>query len=155
MKIAIIGASAAGSFAALLLARIGHDVLVLERDHLEPAADIESAAATAFRPTAPQIVQPHIIMAKCRELLRERLPDIYQSLLNVGVAEAPLATQMPPTLADKTARPGDECQTVLATRRSTVDWVLRRAIVLEPGVTLRYGVRVVGLLGRARHGHRG
>ncbi len=146
MKIAIIGASAAGSFAALLLARIGHDVLVLERDHLEPAADIESAAATAFRPTAPQIVQPHIIMAKCRELLRERLPDIYQSLLNVGVAEAPLATQMPPTLADKTARPGDECQTVLATRRSTVDWVLRRAVVLEPGVTLRYGVRVVGLL---------
>ena len=36
MKIAIIGASAAGSFAALLLARTGHDVLVLDRENLSP-----------------------------------------------------------------------------------------------------------------------
>ena len=145
MHVAIVGASAAGSFAALLLARAGHDVLVLERGHLEPAPDVESAAAAAFRPTAPQIVQPHIVMAKCRELLRERLPDVYQDLLAAGVAEALLATQMPPTLADTTARPGDERLTVLATRRSTVDWVLGRAVVSEPSVTLRCGVRVSGL----------
>jgi len=45
---------------------------VLERDSLEPAPDVESAAAAAFRPSAPQIVQPHIVMARCRELLIER-----------------------------------------------------------------------------------
>ncbi|HEY7032188.1 MAG TPA: hypothetical protein VH482_12695 [Thermomicrobiales bacterium] len=145
MHVAVIGGSAAGSFAALLLARAGHDVRVLERDHLEPAPDVEAAAAAAFRPTAPQIVQPHIVMAKCRELLRERLPDVYRGLLAAGVAEAPLATHMPPSLADTTAGPGDERLTVLATRRSTVDWVLRRAVLAESGVTLRCGVRVVGL----------
>ena len=58
MNIVIAGGSAAGLFAALLLARSGHDALVLERDSLQPAPDVESAAASAFRPSAPQIVQP-------------------------------------------------------------------------------------------------
>ena len=57
MRIVIAGGSAAGLFAALLLARAGHDVVVLDRDRLEPAPDVESAAAAAFRPAAPQIVQ--------------------------------------------------------------------------------------------------
>ena len=146
MRIAIAGGSAAGLFAALLLARAGHDVVVLERDRLEPAADVESAAAAAFRPSAPQIVQPHLIMARCRQLLIRRLPDVYAGLLAAGVAEAPLRTQMPDTLADTAPRPGDEALMPVMTRRSTVDWVLARAAAAEPRVELRYGVKVAGLL---------
>ena len=149
MDIAIVGASGAGAFAALLLARAGHQVLVLERYRLEPAADVEAAAAAAFRPMAPQIVQPHIVMARCRELLRDRLPDVYRDLLAAGVVEAPLASQMPPTLVDRAARPGDERLSVLMTRRSTFDWVLQRALQAEPGVTVRGGVRALGLLAAA------
>jgi hypothetical protein len=88
VTIAIAGGSAAGLFAALLLARAGHDVVVIERDRLAPAPDAETAAAAAFRPSAPQIVQPHLIMARCRELLIERLPDVYAGLLAAGVAGA-------------------------------------------------------------------
>ena len=87
----------------------------------------KSAAAAAFRPSAPQIVQPHIVMARCRQLLIERLPDVYAGLLAAGVAEAPLRTQMPDSLPDTAARPGDEQLTPMMTRRSTVDWVLQRA----------------------------
>ena len=146
MRIAIAGGSAAGLFAALLLARAGHDVVVLERDRLEPAADVESAASVAFRPSAPQIVQPHLIMARCRQLLIERLPDVYAGMLAAGVAEAPLRTQMPDTLADTASRPGDEELMPVMTRRSTVDWVLGRAAAAEPRVEVRYGVKVAGLL---------
>jgi 2-polyprenyl-6-methoxyphenol hydroxylase-like FAD-dependent oxidoreductase len=146
LKVVIVGGGAAGLFASLLLARAGHEVVVLELDRLEPAADVEAAAAAAFRPTAPQIVQPHIVMARCRELLAERLPDVYEGLLAAGVAEVPLATQMPATLADTAAWPGDERLTMLMTRRSTVDWVLQRVVGAEPGVTLRCGVRALGLL---------
>ena len=123
MDIAIAGGSAAGLFAALLLARAGHHAVVLERDGLEPATDVESAAGAAFRPSAPQIVQPHIVMARCRQLLIDRLPDVYDGLLAAGVVEAPLWTQMPESLSDTTARPGDEQLTPMMTRRSTVDWV--------------------------------
>jgi 2-polyprenyl-6-methoxyphenol hydroxylase-like FAD-dependent oxidoreductase len=154
LKIAIAGGGAGGLFASLLLARAGHEVLVLEQDRSEPAPDVESAAASAFRPTAPQIVQPHIVMARCRELLRERLPDVYDGLLAAGVAEAPVSAQMPASLSDNAAWPGDERLTMLMTRRSTIDWVLRRAVLAEPAVTLRCGVRVIGLLpnpGRPPH----
>jgi 2-polyprenyl-6-methoxyphenol hydroxylase-like FAD-dependent oxidoreductase len=146
VKILVIGASAAGCFAALLLARNGHDVVVLDKDRLELAPDVESAASSAFRTTAPQIVQPHIILARCRLLLAEHLPDVYERLLEAGVVEAPLATQMWPTLADKAPRPGDEQLTMLMTRRSTLDWVLLRAVVEQSGITLRRGVSVAGLV---------
>jgi len=141
-----VGGSAAGLFAGLLLARTGHQVLVLERDCLQPAPDVESAAAAAFRPSAPQIVQPHIVMARCRQLMIERLPDVYAGLLAAGVAEAPLRTQMPDSLPDTAAWPGDERLTPMMTRRSTVDWVLQRAAAAEPRVTVRFGVKVTGLL---------
>ena len=146
MRVVVIGASAAGAFASLLLARAGHDVLVLEKDQLELEPDVEAAAAAAFRSTAPQIVQPHLIMARCRQLLIEHLPDVYEQLLRAGVVEAPISTQMARTLADTSPRPGDDQLTLLMTRRSTIDWVLRRAIVAEPRVTLRRGVVVTGLI---------
>jgi 2-polyprenyl-6-methoxyphenol hydroxylase-like FAD-dependent oxidoreductase len=146
LKIAIIGGGPGGLFASLMLARAGHEVLVLERDHLEPAPDVESAARSAFRLSAPQIVQPHIILARCRQLLRERLPDVYEGLIAAGVTEAPLSTQMPGSLAENSTWPGDERLTLLMTRRSTIDWVLLRAVLAEPGVALRCGVRVTGLV---------
>jgi len=146
LRIVIAGGGGTGCIAALLLARAGHEVTVLERDALTMHRDVESAAAAGFRPTAPQIVHPHIIMARTRELLSEYLPDVYDDLLRAGAVAAPLHTQMPPSLPDKSPRPGDEHLTVMASRRSTVDWVLLRAVTAQPGVTLRTGVKVTGLL---------
>ena len=82
----------------------------------------------------------------CRQLLIERLPDVYADLLATGVAEAPLQTQMPDSLPDTAAWPGDERLTPMMTRRSTVDWVLQRAAAAELRVTVRFGVKVTGLL---------
>ena len=148
MKIVIIGASAAGCLASLLLARAGHEIVLLEKDRLELAPDVESAAASAFRASAPHIVQPHLIMARCRQLVIERLPDVYEQLIRAGVVEAPISTQMASTLSDTTPQAGDEQLTLLMTRRSTIDWVLGRAIINQPGVSLRCGVTVTGLTAR-------
>jgi 2-polyprenyl-6-methoxyphenol hydroxylase-like FAD-dependent oxidoreductase len=145
MKVVIAGGGATGCFAALLLARAGHEVLVLERDQLEPAS-AEIFRAAVFRAAAPQLVHPHIVMPYCRELIARRLPDVYADLLRAGVVEAPLSTQMPPSLPDTDPRPGDERLVQLMTRRSTFDLVLGHAARAEPGVTLRTGVTVTGLL---------
>jgi 2-polyprenyl-6-methoxyphenol hydroxylase-like FAD-dependent oxidoreductase len=56
MRIAIIGASAAGIFSALVLRRSGHDISLIEQDKFAIAEDAEAAARTAFRTGAPQIV---------------------------------------------------------------------------------------------------
>lgn len=146
MKITVIGGGAGGLFAALLLARAGHEVMVLEQDRVAPGADVESAAASAFRPTAPQIVQPHAVMARCRELVRDRLPDVYQRLLAAGVLEVPIADWMPGTVADRSAWPGDERLSALMARRSTVDWVLQQAVLAQPRVSVRDGMRVTALV---------
>jgi 2-polyprenyl-6-methoxyphenol hydroxylase-like FAD-dependent oxidoreductase len=146
LEIVVIGGSAAGAFAALLLARAGHRVLVLEQDRLEAAPDVETAARTAYRATAPHHVQPHVVMARCRELLMEYLPDVYEQFLAAGIAEAPLWTRLPAGLGPQ---PGDDCFTMLMMRRSTFDWVLRRTIAAEPGVTIRFESRVIGLCTRA------
>lgn len=148
MNVVVVGGSAAGQFAALLLTRAGHPVLLLDRDDLSPAADVDAAAATGFRPPAPQIVQPHALLPRCRLLLREHLVDVYEALLAAGALESTLAVASPPGMhVDSQA--GDEDYVSIATRRSTLDLVLRRAVVVEPGITCRFGVRATGLLADA------
>jgi 2-polyprenyl-6-methoxyphenol hydroxylase-like FAD-dependent oxidoreductase len=132
----------------LLSARAGHEVVLLDRDPVEPASDIEAAAASAFRPAVPQFVQPHIVLPRCRLLLRQALPDVYDALLAAGAGEATLASVMPPTLSDRAGRTGDDEYTSVATRRSTLDWVLRRAVAGQSGIRAQGGVRATGLLTR-------
>jgi 2-polyprenyl-6-methoxyphenol hydroxylase-like FAD-dependent oxidoreductase len=147
VRVAIVGGGAAGLLAALLLRRAGHGVLLFEQDDLHVAADAEVAAREAYRRAAPQLVQPHIVMSRCRLVLAEHLPDVLEALLDAGGIEVPLSARLPPGLADVGPQPGDEQLQTIMTRRSTFDWVLRRAVWAEPGITLQ-SVRVVGLCAR-------
>jgi 2-polyprenyl-6-methoxyphenol hydroxylase-like FAD-dependent oxidoreductase len=153
VRIVIIGASAAGIFTALVLRRAGHDILLIEHDKFAIAEDADAAARTAFRTGAPQIVQPHAILPRCRELLLEHLPDVYSNLLAAGALEASIRSQMPPSLTDQSARPGDERLTMLMTRRSTLDWILLRAIANDDRIQRLCGTRATGLFADGRQVH--
>lgn len=144
-EILVAGGGVGGLATALALARNGHHVTVIERDHLPSSATAEEAFASE-RNGAPQVHQTHGFLARIVVLLRERFPDILEALLDVGCAT------MPATAALGEPQPGDEDLAVLIVRRSTFEWVLRRAVAAEPLVELRTASAAAGLVARGRSG---
>ena len=141
--VVVIGGGVAGLGTALALGRDGHRVTVLERDATPLPATAEEAFAWDRR-GAPQVRHSHAFLARLRNLLRDRYPDVLAALLDAGATEVGLAEMLPEGM-DPTPRPGDEDLVLLACRRTTFEWVLRRCALAEPGVELRDGVAVDGL----------
>jgi len=138
-RVVVAGGGVGGLGAALALARHGHQVLVLERDPLHDAASADDAFAWE-RPGAPQTHQTHGFLARIAVLLRERFPDLLEALHAAG------CSTVSGTAALGEARPGDEDLAILLVRRTTFEWILRRAVDAEPGVEVRSGAGVAGLL---------
>jgi 2-polyprenyl-6-methoxyphenol hydroxylase-like FAD-dependent oxidoreductase len=136
--VVVVGGGVGGLCTALALGRAGHRVTILERDVL-PAVDDPESAFAADRRGAPQVHQTHGFLARIQVLLRDRFPDVYDELLAAG------CTTMSTTSNLGEPQPGDEDLNVLVLRRTTLDWVLRRAALAQPGVEIRGGVAVAGL----------
>src|SRR4051812_3645357 len=134
MKIVIVGAGVSGLGAALLLAREGHDIVLLERDATPLPHDPDEAFGWERR-GAPQVRHSHAFLARGRNLLRDRLPDVRDSLLRAGVTEVAWGEMIPDTITDPSPKPGDE-DLVMACRRTTFEWVLRKVAMEAHGVDL-------------------
>jgi 2-polyprenyl-6-methoxyphenol hydroxylase-like FAD-dependent oxidoreductase len=138
--VVVVGGGIGGLGTALALGRAGHRVTVLERDVL-PAIDDPDEAFAAERRGAPQVHQTHGFLARLQVVLRDRFPDVFEDLMAAG------CTTMSTTANLGEPRPGDEDLKVLIVRRTTLEWVLRRAALAQPGVEIRSGVGVSGLVG--------
>src|SRR5688572_7122100 len=146
MEILVVGGGICGLGAALLLARDGHDVTVLERDPDPLPASPPVAWDSWQRKGVAQFRQPHNFMPGLRLLLEAELPDIQQALAAAGASRFDLATPLPPSLADRSPRPIDEQLWTLTARRPVGEWVFATAAAREPRITVRRGVRVAGLI---------
>jgi 2-polyprenyl-6-methoxyphenol hydroxylase-like FAD-dependent oxidoreductase len=138
-RVVVVGGGMGGLGTALALGRAGHRVTVLERDPVPATADAEEAFR-AERRGAPQVHQTHGFLARLQVLLRQRFPDVLDDLLATG------CTTMSTTSSLGERQPGDEDLAVLIVRRTTLEWVLRRAVLAEPGVEIRTGAGVRSLI---------
>lgn len=133
MRIVVAGAGPAGLAAALVLARYGVEVVLLEPDPPPPV--LTDDAMTAWvRPGAPHCRQAHQFMPLARTLLARALPDVHADLLQNGAVEEDLRTHLPAGAAD------DERERDLLSlrcRRFLLEQALRRAVERQPGVELR------------------
>ncbi len=138
-RVVVIGGGVGGLAAALALGRAGHQVTVLERDPLPPTADAEETFA-AERRGAPQVHQTHGFLARLQVEMRDHFPDVLADLLAAGGMTMPMTANL------GEPQPGDEDLKVIIVRRTTFEWVFRKAVVAQPGVEVRTGVAVAGLL---------
>ena len=146
MRVLVIGAGVGGLGTALALSRQGHDVTVLERDRT-PLPHNPDEAFEWDRRGAPQVRHSHAMLARLRNLLRDRYPDVLEALYAAGVTDWPLTVNLPPTIDDPSPQPGDDDLVMLACRRTTFEWVLRTIVLAAPHVSLLDGVVVDGLAG--------
>jgi 2-polyprenyl-6-methoxyphenol hydroxylase-like FAD-dependent oxidoreductase len=138
LRIIVVGGGIAGLGTALTCARDGHQVTVLERDDTPMPPDPDAAFAWQ-RTGAPQVRHSHAFLARLRNLLRDRAPDVLDALFAAGASEIEFTANLPETLTDRSYREGDEELVALACRRTTFEWVLRRLVLAEPGVELGHG----------------
>lgn len=108
MRALVVGSGPAGMTAAVLLARQGHDVVVVDRD---PGP---VATGPWERVGVMQFHLPHGFRPRCRAVLAQRMPDVFEELLSAGVVDA-----------------GE----MLHARRSTFERALWEATSRERGIT--------------------
>ena len=153
-QIVVVGAGVVALGTAMLLAGDGHQVTVLERDPDRPPDDPAQAWERWKRPGLNQFRQAHAFLAGFRSVLEDELPEVAKALQAAGGLRLNFIRDVLPTPVTGGWRDGDERYEWLTGRRATVEAVLAAAAESTPGVEIRRGTAVVGLVtgSRARPG---
>jgi 2-polyprenyl-6-methoxyphenol hydroxylase-like FAD-dependent oxidoreductase len=151
-NILVLGGGVCGLGSALMLARDGHDVTVLERD----PASVPGSALEAWehwdRAGVRQFRGPHYLLAAGRATLSQELPEIIDAMLDARGARFNPLSAMPPSIEDRAPRPGDERLETVTARRPVIDYAAATVAAAEPRLEVRRGVEVSELLTRLLHG---
>jgi 2-polyprenyl-6-methoxyphenol hydroxylase-like FAD-dependent oxidoreductase len=143
-RIVVVGGGMIGLATALLVAKQGHDVTVLERDPEPPPATAPDAWESWDRPGVMQFRLAHILLCGGRIVLDEHLPEVADALRKAGAGSyAPLG-DLPPSITDRSPRPGDERFVTFAARRPLLEYAM--ATAAAGAVDIRRGAHVTGLL---------
>lgn len=145
LDIVVTGAGLTGLSAALLLARDGHRVTALERDPSLPPSSPEQAWELWNRSGVNQFRQPHLMLPRWRQEIERELPELLHELTEDGIERVNLLHLQQESVTGGW-QPGDERFDTVGVRRPVLEASLSRLAQNQPGLTIRRGVKVLGLL---------
>ena len=96
-KVIVLGGGICGLASALMLARDGHDVTVLERDPAPPPESPERAWEAWERQGVVQFRQAHYMQPRGTRVLEAELPDVLAAIADAGAARLEWGRMLPPT----------------------------------------------------------
>ncbi len=144
-SVLVVGGGMCGLSTAMLLARDGHDVTVLERDPAPPPASADEAWDRWERRGINQFRMIHYFLPRFREIAEAELPEAVEALDADGVLRHNAIALAPESLTGG-VRDGDERFEAMTGRRPMVEAAFARTAAAMPDVTVCRGVVVRGLL---------
>lgn len=150
-KVLVIGAGIGGLCTALMLAPSGREVILLERDGPAASEDPDELFRTWRRVGVGQLRQSHAFLARLRNIIKQQHPELLRELMGMGVRELPFSDML--TQAQRARyvpEPTDEELTIITSRRTTLEMVMRRYVLGLDNVTLRPGFLVRKLITRSQ-----
>jgi 2-polyprenyl-6-methoxyphenol hydroxylase-like FAD-dependent oxidoreductase len=143
-RILVLGGGIIGLATAMMAARQGHSVTILEQDSEPLPTSPEEAWRAWERRGVTQFRLPHYLHPPVRQLLESHLPEVKEALLRADCLTFDVLATMPPSITDRTPREGDERFITITGRRPPIEYAF--ASVAEGLIPVRRGVAIVGLL---------
>ena len=143
-EILVLGAGLCGLSTAMLLARDGHQVTVLERDPDSPPEPAQAWEAWQRR-GVNQFRLPHAMLPPWRARMERELPEVLDEVLAAGGLRLDMLGMLPESRRGP-RRDGDERFVTVTARRPVLEAAVAAVADRTPGVTIRRGVTVTGLL---------
>ena len=150
--IVVVGGSIAGLAASLALRGAGHRVHIIESDSISEEETPLEAFERWDRRGSPQARHTHAFLARLHQLIKQNAPDLLDRLLEAGAEELEFKDRIPPTIENPEFIASDDEITMIACRRITFEWVMRRYLFNDLGVTSEEGSVVTGLIRDERSG---
>ena len=144
-SILVMGGGMGGLSTAMLLAREGHEVTVLERDPAPPPASGDEAWDRWERKGLNQFRMIHYFLPRFRAIAEVELPEAVEALDADGVLRHNAIALAPESMTGG-FRDGDERFEALTGRRPMVEAAFARTAEGTANVTICRGVAVKGLL---------
>jgi 2-polyprenyl-6-methoxyphenol hydroxylase-like FAD-dependent oxidoreductase len=136
--IVVCGAGVCGLTTAMLLAKDGHQVTVLERDPAPPPAP-DTAWDDWERRGVNQFRLPHFLLPAFREVMDAELPEVIDALVAAG------AHRFNPLGIFAEGMDPNNDHVVVTARRPVVEAVFAAVAAATEGVTIRRGTAIAGL----------